>query len=619
MPIFDIEADGLMDATKIHVLSYSNSEGGITSTFDYQEMRDFFLSAKELIGHRIMLYDVPVVERILGIKIKARLIDTLALSWYLNHKRRIHGLDSYGAEFGIPKPKITDWVGLTPEEYRHRCEEDVRINTALYDQLTTKMSRIYFGNPAGAEKMTKYLMFKMDCLRQQEADKWKFDEAYCNEGVNKIKPLLDSKIEELKLHMPKVEKFAVRAKPAKPFKKDGSLSVAGENWLALLKAKGLPMDYVGEIKVQVGEEEPKPSSSDQVKSWLFSLGWVPATFKYVRNEDGSQRTIPQIRVDGKGGKELCSSVLLLVDKHPGVAVLDGVTVLSHRLSVLNGFLKSQKGGYLIAQSQGLTNTLRFKHTEIVNLPGVDKAWGQEIRGCLVAPEGCELCGSDMDSLEDNTKRHYMHKFDPEYVAEMSVDGFDAHLDLAKFAGAVTAQEILDFVCKKVGSKNLTPIRKNFKAANYSCIYGVGAATLSRTLGISVKAAEELIKAYWERNHAVLKVIDEVEVKTVDGDMWLFNPVSELWYSLRYKKDIFSTLNQGTGVYCFDLWVREFRKVRPQLTGQFHDEVILCIKKGSRDKCRNLLNGAIDKVNSMLKLNVTLSVDIQFGDCYADIH
>ena len=88
MPIFDLEADGLMDATKIHVVSYLDDDGEVKSIFDYQEMRDFFLSAEELIGHRIILYDLPVVERILGIKIKARLIDTLALSWYLNHKRK---------------------------------------------------------------------------------------------------------------------------------------------------------------------------------------------------------------------------------------------------------------------------------------------------------------------------------------------------------------------------------------------------------------------------------------------------------------------------------------------------------------------------------------------------
>ena len=77
---------------------------------------------------------------------------------------------------------------------------------------------------------------------------------------------------------------------------------------------------------------------------------------------------------------------------------------------------------------------------LVNLPGVDKPWGKEIRGCLIAPEGYTLCGSDMVSLEDTTKRHYMQPLDPDYVAEMSLDGFDPHLSLAVFAGAITQAE-----------------------------------------------------------------------------------------------------------------------------------------------------------------------------------
>ena len=51
----------------------------------------------------------------------------------------------------------------------------------------------------------------------------------------------------------------------------------------------------------------------------------------------------------------------------------------------------------------------------------------------------------------------------------------------------------------------------------------------------------------------------------------------MWYSLRFDKDRFSTLNQGTGAYCFDTWVKYILSKRPQLTGQFHDEVILEIK------------------------------------------
>lgn len=151
------------------------------------------------------------------------------------------------------------------------------------------------------------------------------------------------------------------------------------------------------------------------------------------------------------------------------------------------------------------------------------------------------------------------------------------------------------------------------------IYGVGAAKLARETGLTLSQAKALIEAYWRRNWAVKQLSEDTKIKRIDGEMWLFNPVSKFWYSLRYEKDIFSTLNQGTGVYCFDKWIMTFREKRKQLTGQFHDEVILQVKKGNREKCQKLLKEAIQSVNDELQLNVQLNVDIQFGDTYAEIH
>ena len=108
-------------------------------------------------------------------------------------------------------------------------------------------------------------------------------------------------------------------------------------------------------------------------------------------------------------------------------------------------------------------------------------------------------------------------------------------------------------------------------------------------------------------------------KVVEGDTWQYNPVSKLWYSLRSDKDKFSTLCQGTGTYLFDAWVGFILKEREQLTANFHDEIILEVKKGNRDKCVKLLENSIQKVNRMLKLNRELQVDVQFGNNYSEIH
>jgi hypothetical protein len=416
--------------------------------------------------------------------------------------------------------------------------------------------------------------------------------------------------------MPKVADTRKRAKPAKPFKKDGSLSTTGERWAELLKKGGFPKDYKGVIQEVVGYKEPNPGSPEQVKAWLFEMGWVPQNYDHKR--DGKQvRKIPQVRIDGKDGKELCPSVKKLTKKSEGIQYLEGITVLAHRLSILKGFHKNKnEEGYVQARIQGFANTLRFKHTGIVNLPSVGKPYGEEVRGVLIAPDGYELVGSDMVGIEDRTKQHYIYKYDPDYVKEMNTEGFDPHLDICLVGKLLTLQQVEDH---KAGVADYTPARRKGKTTNYACTYGAKGPTVARSAGVPLVEGEKLVEIYWERNWAINAVAENCLVKVVDGQKWLFNPVSKFWYSLRHEKDRFSTLNQGTATYCFDLWVKKVQEKREQLTAQFHDEIVQCIKKGNRDKAEALLKGAIGEVNNILKLNIKLDVDVQFGNNYAEIH
>lgn len=100
---------------------------------------------------------------------------------------------------------------------------------------------------------------------------------------------------------------------------------------------------------------------------------------------------------------------------------------------------------------------------------------------------------------------------------------------------------------------------------------------------------------------------------------MFNPVSQLFYSLRHHKDKFSTLNQGTGAYCFDIWIGYVLKEYPKLTAQFHDEGVWSIKKGSEEWFTKILRNSIDKANEFLNLNRQLDIGINFGENYGQIH
>ena len=472
------------------------------------------------------------------------------------------------------------------------------------------------------DNFVQYLSFKMDCAREQEALGWKLDVAKAQSHYDELQRLKEEKIEQLAEAMPKNKVYKKVEMPKRMTKADGSLTVYGERWYALLRAGGHPRTTVGPIQVLDKEERANPNSNDQVKAWLRSLGWEPATFKYTVKQVYDEKTgltekvehqIEQVR----DGSELCESVKLLIDKHPTVGILDGLSVINHRLGIFKGFLDCHRDGWLKAEIAGLTNTLRFKHYKpLVNLPGVDKPWGAEIRGCLTAPEGYTLCGADMTSLEDTTKRHYMQPIDPDYVAEMSREGFDPHLDLAKHAGAVTQEDIDRH---NSGEVSLKALRKNYKVVNYSATYGVGATKLSRTTGLSVKESKKLLDAFWDRNHAITKLVNSMYPREKDGKKWLKNPVSGYYHSLRSDKDKFSTLNQSTGVFCFDNWVALCRRNGVQTIGQFHDEIIALVAEGQQEQTQQTMEKAIETLNNKLKLNVPLGIDAQFGKNYAEIH
>ena len=567
--VLDIESDGLLnEVTKIHCLSYnifidgkSIKQGSIT---DYSEIKTFLLSQSTLVGHNIVCYDIPVIEKILNIKPKAMLVDTLALSWYLypselkngkEQKRKHHGLEFWGEILGIKKPEVKDWKGLSVEEYINRCEEDVAINTKLWLMMQEYLGKIYNGNYIS---ILQYLTFKMDCAREQEEVMCDINKSDAYKYLDTIMSEIDDKIERLSNAMPKDIKYKTIKKP-NIYKKDGSVSVSGERWLKLCDELGVKAQVPKSIDVIKSIGTGNPGSPIQLKNWLFSIGWEPEFYESrTSNVTGITKEVPQISKDGK----ICPDIKRLIEDYPALEELKGLTILTHRKGVFESFINAcDKNNKIVASIGGLTNTLRFQHRKpVANLVKVGKPWGKEIRGLITVPDDSYvLCGSDMSSLEDTTKQHYMYFFDPEYVIQMRVPGFDPHTDVAVSAKLMTKEEEQLFKDLKYRDEELketlsdtdkqeyfrlSKIRSNAKTVNFSAIYGASPAKIAKTLKCDLNFAQGLHTAYWERNKAVKLVANEAIVKTVNNQMWLYNPVSKFWYTLRYEKDKFSTLNQG---------------------------------------------------------------------------
>jgi len=501
--------------------------------------------------------------------------------------------------------------------------QDCRIQKMLWQKQLRHLRLIYGNNPKQIEDFIDYIMFKMKMQKVQQDLRWKFDKEGATTLLSTLEEAYNEKFQALFNVMPKVPVYATKTRPNKPYKKNGELSVAGADWEKLCKENGFQSDHDKPIVITKKHKEPNPNSNVQLKDWLYALGWWPTTFKFSRNkETNEEKKVPQIYV---GDGELCDSIKKLIKKEPGIEFLGGLGVIKHRMSLVKGMLRDEVDGYLTARYQGLTNTLRLKHSELVNLPSTRVAYGKEIRGLLIAEDGYQVMGSDLSSLEDRCKHHFQVPYDPEYVKTQMADDYDPHLLICEIAGLLTKEQVQ---AHKDGKADFSDIRHMGKGTNYSCQYGAGGKTVARAAGVSEQKGNELKDAYWELNWSIEKIAESTNVKTVDGQMWQENPINGFWYSLRTNKDRFSTLCQGSGAYIFDMWVMEIFKIcekrfkrLPNLIGQFHDELILLVKDSekSREGWRKIMDQAMSNLNEKLGLNREMASDTQFGNNYAQIH
>lgn len=648
--IFDIETDGLLnEMTKIHCLSYKllNSEREVVekgSLSKYEDIRPFLLGQKTLVGHNIITFDLEAILLILGVDLyECKIIDTLAISYYLYPYIKVHGLEAWGERIGIPKPKIDDWKNLTLEEYIYRCEEDVEINTVIFDEFMKYLEELYEGDAEGLERFLQYLTFKFLCARDHLKIGIPLNVELCHKHISDLAPLYEEKVNTLSNLMPKDLGKVIKKRPKLMFKKDHSLSAKGLEWIDYLTKNNI------DPTVEEVRQTPNPGSDTQLKEWLFRLGWKPITYKEStatkKLPKHERKLIPQISLPF--GQGLCSSVTDLFEANPGLEELDNLFKVKHRLGVFKSFLESvDEDGKVYCEFGGFTNTLRVTHKKpLANMPKPGVYYGKEIREVLQVPDDSYImCGSDVSGLEDNTKQHYIYFYDPEYVKEMRVPGFDPHIDIGVLAGIISEeeQEFYKFVesLTEEEKKALTDEEKALlevikkkrgtsKSANFAMTYNAFPQKIAETAKISMLLAQKLFDIYWTRNWAIEEIAKNCVVKTVRNQKWLQNPLSGFWLYLKDEKDRFSTLNQNSGVYVFDRWLYRIKKKLDEynknleekvyICMQYHDEKLSYFKKEHKDAVQNILLTSMAETNKELGLNVEINISIDWGKNYAECH
>lgn len=474
--VADLETDNLLfDLTKIHIVGIKlhDKEEVVIKGDDLtriNKMLDYHIDNEiPIVGHNFICFDVPAMEKVLERDLsKLMVVDTMALSWYLNINNKSHSIETLAKDYGGEQKYFIDedaWENLSWEDAVERVSSDVRLNHIIWEDFKERLREMYslskeqidLGNVGGTridddevtyvdslrglsvdehiDRLLTFLMFKMDCLRLQEKTMWEVDVEYLKQSQEELSEFVEHAAKELESVMPDVPKYTKRNKPKVMYKQDGTVSAAGKRWNTVLdkykskerddKGNLLVIDRNGDLYEITKYDPPNIASSQQVKDFLFSKGWEPQTFNYVRDDGKFQawidskppkgskrgawtkwknskpedRAIPQVTTDGEEGKELCPSVIKLISKVPEVKALDNYSMVKHRLGVAEGFLKNLKfDKYLQARASGFTNTLRLKHSECVNLPDASKPYAEALRGCLVAGEGNISIGSDLSSL-----------------------------------------------------------------------------------------------------------------------------------------------------------------------------------------------------------------------------
>lgn len=399
--VFDVEANGfLRQATKIHCFVFSDlKKQQVVKFYPHQieEAIEYLLSCDVVIGHNILEYDLPLIERLYGVKYKGVKVDTLIMSRLLNPKRLLppnakdrkagpHSLYAWGVRCGIDKPEHEDWENFS-EDMMHRCAEDVSINVTTYHMLMEEAEGWDWVN--GFKLSFKFFE---NIYRQAEYG-WKFDVEWANwciqtleKRFNRIDKAVIPRLPNV-LDILEVKKEGERQWLKKPFLKSGKISDAVKNYA---ERNGLGEEFLSSVcgpfsrvlfrKVDMG-------SGEETKNFLLSLGWEPLEWN---TDDTGAKTSPKLSKDDPF-EGLNSGVGRLIARR---------VQYRHRQSALKGLLELvREDGSISSEASGVTDTFRLKHKNIVNIPAAKSLFGWQMRRCFVAREGMVLVSTDSDSCQ----------------------------------------------------------------------------------------------------------------------------------------------------------------------------------------------------------------------------
>ncbi len=309
----------------------------------------------------------------------------------------------------------------------------------------------------------------------------------------------------------------------------------------------------------------------------------------------------------------------LQNEHPIVEKILWFRTISKLHSTYGeGFLKviDEDGRIHSSFLQTETRTGRISSTEpnLQNIP-VRKDIGREMRKFFVAKEGCMLADADYSQIE---LRVLSHIADDKEMIKAFNDEVDVH--------TVTASQVFNMPIEMV-----TPLmRSRAKAVNFGIVYGIGAFSLAKDIGVTRKEADEYIKGYLRLYSGVDKYMESVVVEAKENGY-----VSTLWNRRRYLPELNSSNGmlrsfgervarnmpiQGTAADIIKIaMVRVYKRLKEEnmeskLILQVHDELIVEAPEGEIEKAAKILG---EEMENACQMKVRLRADVCVGKTWYD--
>ncbi len=595
--VFDIESNNFMVETdKIWLAVMIDLDTGEEYRYDQHQMEDFkarLESATELVGHNIVMFDLPVVRRLLGARITAKLVDTLIISRMMfpdryNTKNPIksHSLSSWGEALGEPK---TDFAGILFDMAKDRTPKEE------WKQLTDwKKNRVFAEPPNDTVSEAEYLGLMMDYCAQ---------DCHVNVKVyNKQLPWMTKEAKPVQLEHIATAICATQVENGWGY--DAEAGEKLEMELQLDKAECL--DELRKVFPTIVNKRFSEKTGKELKPEVIEFNPQSHLQVYSRlNEKYDDNFVTPMT---EAGNPQCDSTVLesYKERMPEIQ-----WILRYRdIQKLEGQVKDWNerahkspngrihGGINV---QGAT-TGRCTHSgpNMAQVSGDSRARGLWVAGL----KDHVVLGADLSGLELRMLAHYMAKYDKGAYGDVILNG-DIHTANQEAAGLSTRNEAKTFI--------------------YGFLYGAGDAKIGQIVGGN-RAEGKRLKEQFLKSLPALKGL----IREVSSESEQFKSVylpDQRRVPVRSEHAALNTLLQGAGAVVSKYWMIVAHK---NLTERFghnvvkqmayvHDEMQYACPKDIADEAGKIVTDSAVEAGERLKIRMRIDAEYDIGQSWKDTH